>query len=181
MIIQMAYTENQKKQHIYELQNFLRTISFYNPKIPRLIPDGCYNNQTSAAVSAFQREYGLPITGETDTETWDAIYREFETAAEYIGKPEGIMPFANGKVLSVGDHGASVYMLQVMLDLIGQVYDDLDRTNITGIYDIPLRNAVQRMQAAWGLSPSGQVDIFLWNKIVKLFNAHEPSMDGNYK
>ena len=180
-MIKTAYSDSEKKQQIYELQNYRRTISFYNTLIPRLIPDGSYGTETSAAVKAFQNQYGLPPTGETDSATWDAVYREYQTAAEFIGTPEGILPFANGTVLSAGDHGTTVYMLQVMLDLMGQVYDNLDRTDITGVYDIPLENAVKRMQSVWGYTPDGKVNIFLWNRIVRLFNAHAPSMDGSYK
>ena len=56
----MAYTNAQKKQHIYELQTYLYAISLFNDKIPQVIPDGVYDSETSIAVRAFQREYGLP-------------------------------------------------------------------------------------------------------------------------
>ena len=59
----MAYTNIQKKQHIYEMQTYLHAISLMNDRIPTVIPDGIYGKETSLAVMAFQREYGLKVLG----------------------------------------------------------------------------------------------------------------------
>ena len=69
----MAYTNSQMRQHIYELQTYLYAISMFNNKIPQVIPNGVYDPETAAAVRAFQREYGLAVTGNTDSATWNKI------------------------------------------------------------------------------------------------------------
>ena len=76
----MPYTEQQKKEHIRELQTYLYGISLFDRRVPQVLPDGVYDRYTEEAVKAFQRAYGLPDTGETDSATWDriaAIYRDY--------------------------------------------------------------------------------------------------------
>ena len=75
----MAYTDQQKRQHILELQRYLYGISLFDSRIPQIIPCGQYNSETAEAVRKFQQIYGLPQTGETDSDTWDmivSVYRD---------------------------------------------------------------------------------------------------------
>ena len=51
----MAYTDEQKLRHISELQRYLYSISHYNKKIPRILPDGIYGPETTQAVRTFQQ------------------------------------------------------------------------------------------------------------------------------
>ena len=67
------YSEEQKSQHIYDLQTCLRRLQQERGVSP-LVPDGIYGAETAEAVRAHQRECGLPVTGRVDRETWDSIY-----------------------------------------------------------------------------------------------------------
>lgn len=67
------YREEQKSQHIYDLQTCLRRLQQERGVSP-LVPDGIYGAETAEAVRAHQRECGLPVTGRVDRETWDSIY-----------------------------------------------------------------------------------------------------------
>ena len=67
------YTAQQKKDHIREIQTYLHFIARTDGSIPVVIPDGIYGDETTAAVTAFQRLYNLPQTGEVDKGTWDRI------------------------------------------------------------------------------------------------------------
>ena len=48
----MAYTDEQKRQHILELQAYLHGIS-HQSQLPHLIPDGVYGENTANAVRLF--------------------------------------------------------------------------------------------------------------------------------
>lgn len=89
----MIFSEMQKREHINELQRYLHDISYYDPNIPRIIPDGIYGTETSDAVRAFQRQYGLIDNGETNPATWMMIvevYRNFvETLAQSLDISRG--------------------------------------------------------------------------------------------
>ena len=65
----MAYTEQDRRNHIRELQQYLYSLSFLDETLPRVIPDGIYGRQTALAVRAFQQKNGLRPNGETNRAT----------------------------------------------------------------------------------------------------------------
>ena len=67
-------------QPIRSLQTMLRTISLFNDEYERIIPDGIYGPETQNAISTFQRNRGLPVTGITDRRTWEEIVRQYDEA-----------------------------------------------------------------------------------------------------
>lgn len=64
---------------VRQLQRQLNRISQNYPAIPKLSEDGIYGAQTKASVSAFQRIFNLPQTGDTDYATW------YEISNIYVG------------------------------------------------------------------------------------------------
>ena len=59
------------EQPIRSLQTMLRVIAEDDPRLPTVVPDGIYGPATMQSVTAFQRLYGLPVTGIADQTTWD--------------------------------------------------------------------------------------------------------------
>ena len=62
---------------IRHLQYMLSMLSEFIDEIPSISIDGIYGPATESAVRAAQRWFGLPITGITDSATWDEIYDQF--------------------------------------------------------------------------------------------------------
>ena len=62
---------------IRHLQYMLSMLSEFIDEIPNISIDGIYGPATESAVRAVQRWFGLPITGITDSATWDEIYDQF--------------------------------------------------------------------------------------------------------
>ena len=77
-------------QPIRSLQTMLRTIAQVEANQPSLIPDGIYGPQTARAVSAFQRRYGLPVTGIVDQPTWERIVERYGNAVTETEPAEAI-------------------------------------------------------------------------------------------
>lgn len=73
---------------VRSLQTMLRQISELDTSIPAVVPDGIYGRDTLAAVSAFQRTRGLPVTGVADLTTWEAIVEAYFEAQAEILPPE---------------------------------------------------------------------------------------------
>lgn len=48
----MAYTQKHLRNHVMELQKYLHGISYYNPQIPRIVPDGIYDRETETTVKS---------------------------------------------------------------------------------------------------------------------------------
>ena len=162
----MAYSNAQRKQHIYELQTYLHAIALMNSKIPLIIPDGTYGNETIIAVKAFQREYGLPDTGNTDSATWNRIVSVYKGIQHSAPLPYAVFPSAK-YVAAKGDSGQLVYILQAMLSDIGKSYDNAPNVDICGRYDDSTAEAVTRFQRWSGLPQNGKVDSGTWNMLVR--------------
>lgn len=162
----MAFTANQKRQHIRELQTYLHAISFFNEKIPRVIPDGFYGKETVLAVRAFQREYGLPETGNTDFATWNKIVSVYRSYVYANPVSYNIFPSAS-YVLRQGDTGILVYILQAMLNDIGAAHDNIPDLAVSGDFNVQTMEAVKQFQKRAGLPQSGSVNSGTWNLLVR--------------
>ncbi len=80
------------------LQNYLNEIAESYPSIPEIPVTGYFGNQTAAAVTAFQQQFGIPGTPGVVTATeWDAITSVYEdlyvgtnvVEGQYPGRPIG--------------------------------------------------------------------------------------------
>lgn len=69
--------EGNRGEKVRLLQYMLSVLSEYIPEVPSISVDGIYGPNTSAAVRAAQRWFGLPITGAVDEITWDEIYDQY--------------------------------------------------------------------------------------------------------
>lgn len=65
------------RQNVYELQTALRRLWETDKVVPLINPDGYYGAETTAAVVAAQRFFGIPQTGEADLETWDLLFDNY--------------------------------------------------------------------------------------------------------
>ena len=162
----MPYTDEQKKEHIRELQTYLYGISLFDKRIPQVLPDGVYDKYTEQAVEAFQRAYGLPETGETDTATWDriaAIYRDYleKTPAAYHVFP------SRSFTVCEGDSGELVYIIQAMLWKVAGRFDNMPRVKVSGEFDGGTAKAVRFFRSCCGLSDESSVDCLTWNMLVR--------------
>ncbi len=137
-----------------------------------LTADGQFGPGTRAAVLAYQRSSGLPVTGALDAATWVRL-----TSGSSAPAPAGPDPAASGNstgastqtarvmvitpltahkktVLRPGDTGAPVSVLQRALGR---------RAN--GQFDAATRDAVVAVQRRWGLAATGVVDLRTWNRV----------------
>ena len=162
----MAYTDSQRRQHILELQKYLHSISLFNDNILTITPDGVYGKDTAEAVRNFQREYGLPQTGNTDLATWNkvvGIYRGYINAAPI---PYRAFPSRSYTVRN-GDSGQIVYIIQAMLDDLSAKYDNMPRVEVGGNYTPQTAAAIRNFQHIVGLPQNGIVDSGTWNLLVR--------------
>lgn len=177
----MAYTEEDRRNHITEMQNYLRRISRDNSNIPLVIPSGVYDVRTEQAITQFQREYGLPVTGKVDRATWEKIYQVYLETEEYYAELASILPFPNSEhSINEGESGFEVYMLQAMLNTIFSFYGNIAPVPISGTYGPDTAEAVRQIQDIVGEKSTGNVDYRTWNRLAKLYNYHA-MMDAENK
>lgn len=67
------FREGSEGPNVFIIQEYLSYISTFVPSIPPVKPDGIFGPETTAAVKAFQTQYGLQANGIVNKETWDKI------------------------------------------------------------------------------------------------------------
>ncbi len=160
-------------QPVRSLQTMLRVISEYDKSLPTVVPDGYYGPTTMNAVTAFQRKYGLGVTGVADEITWNAIVEAYEPALIHHGKAEPIEILLDaGEVLKAGDSDPYVYLAQSMLTQLSHDGITMDPPGHSGIMDDATVEAVTVFQNYAGLDPSGQIDRITWKHLVLHFTAN---------
>jgi peptidoglycan hydrolase-like protein with peptidoglycan-binding domain len=153
------------------VQYYLRVISDFNPKIPEVTPNGVFDEQTKNAVLAFQREYGLPATGEVDEETWNklsSVYLGLINSAESSGAGIAAEVFP-GTLLNLGSSGEDVEILQTYLNTVAQVYTEIPTINVSGTFDAATENAVIIFQRIFGIPQSGVVGPITWEILAEKY------------
>lgn len=161
----MPFTNEQKREHIRELQRYLHGIDMSRGKLPAVIPDGVYSRETADAVRQFQLEKGIPATGETDTATWDLIVKEYLEEMGEKPAPFSVFP-SEDYVCNKGCGGVLVWVIQSILAELGKRYDNMMIIKINGDYTAETEAAVKNFQRICGLSCTGNVDSRTWNLLL---------------
>ncbi len=167
----MGFSELQRKEHIGELQRYLHDISYYDPNIPRVIPDGIYGTETADAIRAFQRQYGLNDNGETNPATWDAVVDVYRRFVETLAQSLDIFPRDVGRIIGIGDTGLAVLVIQSILLTLSQEFGNIPPVAITGEYNTETSQAVRTFQKLTGIPQTGDVNRVTWNMLAAMAAA----------
>ena len=156
-------------QPVRSLQTMLRVLAERDDRYTPIIPDGVYSPQTMAAVSNFQRQHGLPITGITDQATWEAIVAEYEPALIHVDEAQVVEIILNpNEVVRKGQSSPYLYIAQAMLLVLSQVYG----TGIpsqSGILDEATADALASFQGLNNLPMTGNLDKVTWKHLALHF------------
>ena len=162
-------------QPIRSLQTMLRIIAKDDPRLPLVIPDGIYGPSTTNAVAAFQRIYGMPVTGIADENTWNKVVSVYEPAMIRIDKAAPIEILLEPRqVITIGDSGPNIYLLQGMLAYLSVNNSLIPPPTNSGIFDEETSASVLSFQKIAALENTGEVDRITWLYLVNLFtlSAH---------
>ncbi|MBQ8909879.1 MAG: peptidoglycan-binding protein [Oscillospiraceae bacterium] len=165
-------------QPIRSLQTMLRVIAEDDRRLPTVVPDGIYGPTTMHAVTEFQRQEGLPLTGITDQQTWDRIVQRYEPALIRVDKAEPIEIIMDpGQVFRLGDEGPYIYLMQTLLIWLSKDYQDINEPEHTGVFDEATQTALAAFQLIAGLAETGELDKITWKHLSRHFtlNAHHNS------
>ena len=178
----MRPPESFLKQPVRSLQTMLRVIAESDASLPTVVPDGIYGPTTMGAVTAFQRKYGLPMTGVTDQATWDKIVAVYEPALIVVDKAEPIQIIMNpNQVFRRDAESPYIYLLQSMLTQLSIENETIPRPDHTGILDRSTSESLLAFQVLAGLPETGELDKITWKHVVDQFslNAHLDSAKKN--
>ena len=154
-------------QHIHY---FLDAIAFLDPDIPRLKTNSIYNNNTMTMVMAFQKKYGLPVTGiftysdwKVLKEVYDGILKSFPI--EYQDYVDELYP---DYFLVKGTTGKDVKRFQKFLLAICRYDHSIPGVRVNGVFDDLTEKSVLKLQKDYGFDVNGIVGPLLWRKVVEL-------------
>ena len=150
------------------LQYYLAFLGYFYPQLPPIPINGFFDELTRDAVFAFQNEYGLPVTGEVDLNTYYTIERQYRNAvadlpANYqsaIGEPYP------GRFLVEGDRGEEVRVIQGYINRIGRTDPAVPEITVDGIFGPQTKRAVIAIQAQLGVEQNGAVGPVEWVEII---------------
>lgn len=166
---------------VTELQYFLAMIAAFNESVRPVAIDGVFGANTRAAVEDFQYDYGLPVTGTVELDTWRALYTTYRNLLSTL--PDGYLgtqtePYP-GIPLVVGEENESVRILQDMLNRISDVYTEIPKLTVDGSYGTATENAVMIYQEIFGLTPSGAVGAETWKSIADTYRVIVQGGEGS--
>lgn len=158
------------QQPVRSLQTMLQIISYSDPRVPLVIPDGIYGQSTISAVNRFQQLYNIPATGVTDQATWEKIVEIYELARINAEPAEPIeILIDRNDSLKPGDKGAYVSFIQIMLQALSESYPSINAPEITGTYSRATADSVMQFQKLVDLPQTGKTDKRTWNHLVNHF------------
>lgn len=153
-------------QPIRSLQTMLRVLAENDSRYNSIIPDGIYGPETMAAVSAFQRIHGLPVTGVTDRDTWEAIHAQYEPALINIDAAQPVEIILNpGQVIRRGERHPNVRLVQAMLAVLAEIYRSIGMPGSNGILDAQTSDSLASFQQLTGLPMTGELDKRTWKQL----------------
>lgn len=164
-------SEGSRGEGVRIVQYFLSYIAIYNSAVPPVSIDGIFGPATRDSVSAFQREYGLPVTGVVNEETYSALYDAYRGIilslpdSQFVGTAR---PFP-GFDLTVGQSGEFVRLLQGYLNVISGTYPKIPSVSVDGVFGPATENAVRIFQRTFALPETGVVGINTWEAIGDLY------------
>lgn len=166
----MRPDESFLQQPVRSLQTMLRVLAEQDDRHLTVIPDGIYGQSTVAAVSNFQRLHGLPVTGITDQDTWEAIVAAYEPALILVADAQPVEIILNpNEVLRRGDTSPYLRVAQALLWALSDTYQSIGRPSQSGILDAATADALSSFQGLSGLPMTGELDKITWQQLALHF------------
>ena len=155
---------------VHDLQVMLRELSYYDKSIPRLVPDGSFGNETLTAVLRFQRGAGLPVTGQVDNTTWDAVVLAYTRVRGDLRMPLRANGFPDRLyTISPGENSVYLLMIQAMFNALMQVLEEVQYSVPDGLHDEGSVFNIRWLQRLSGLEESGIMGKLEWDLLARVY------------
>lgn len=153
-------------QPIRSLQTMLRVLHEDDPSHPSVIPDGIYGSQTMAAVSHFQRRHGLPVTGITDQDTWEAVLDRYNDALIRVDEAQPLYIILDqGEEIRRGQRHPHMYLVQGLLQALSETFESISQPSHSGVLDDTTADSLSSFQALSRIPMTGILDKRTWREL----------------
>lgn len=152
---------------VEHIHYFLDAIAFLDPDIPRLKTNSIYNDNSITMVKAFQKKYGLPVTGIFTYRDWHKLKEIYDKILINLNN-EFVNDLYPNNFLSLGSSGDDVVKFQKYLLAICRADHSIPGVRVNGVFDDLTNRSVLKLQRDLGLEENGVVGPILWRKVVEL-------------
>lgn len=167
------YSTEDERAFVMQIQEMLSSLARWtNDPALSVVRDGIYGDATRAAVEHFQSERELPVTGNTDFNTWQMLEEEYSYNKEKFFSALGIHPFPAAPDFAVreGDSSQLALIIQLILNELQFFYASYGYIPPGGRYGSVTAEAVRAFQSANGLKVTGEVDRMTWNRMAEQYD-----------
>lgn len=164
----MAYFNAMEQENaIFEIQRILRDLDKYDSGLARVRLTGVYDDETRQGVRDFQKKYDLPETGIVDHTTWQVLeaVAKAQREAALLARAIYLLPRSEEYTISPGLQDDVVYVIQYLLNVLSQEYDEIGTIEYTGIYDEPTEEAIKIFQRKSLIEPDGIISPLTFNRL----------------
>lgn len=159
-------------QPVRSLQWMLRTIAQHDGDLDLLVPNGIYEPRTRAAVSKFQRSHGLPVTGVTDRDTWEAVVLAYDDALIMVSSAEDVLlDIQTDFPPRPGVYSPYLHLAQSMMHFLAEEYHSVFRPEVTGYMDEMTGHSLSDFQQLAGLPMTGKLDKPTWRHLTLQYST----------
>lgn len=161
-------------KNVERLQLILVEIVGIFPNMPIINIDGVYGDETKKSVEKFQALNSLPVTGNVDMVTWQAlnnIHRKIDKKREDDFLDQSV------NVIREGSNNSFVVDLQKYLNKIALKYPSIGVLNVDGKFGSKTKAAVIEFQRLFGLTQDGIVGTSTWEAIYNVSEGKKASED----
>ncbi|MDR0889461.1 MAG: peptidoglycan-binding protein [Oscillospiraceae bacterium] len=155
---------------IRTLQFILRALAQQDGAPNPIVPDGIYGPKTRNAVLVFQRQNELPMTGEVDYATWEALeiaYRHITIQYDPAAPLQIVLsPY---QTINPGEDNTHTLLIQALFQGLGKHYVNTPPCPSHGKYDSATEEAVRWLQSCGGLPITGVVDKPTWAELTRVY------------
>ena len=165
----MYYNSEEQNKYILQIQRILRDLGNYETGLPKVRLSGVYDGETKEAIEQLQKKYGLPPTSVVDYATWQvlqAVDRATKEAYE-LARAIYILPRNADYVIYPDLKDNVIYVIQHLLNVISQEYDEIGEIPFTGIYDSATQNAIKEFQRKVLLEADGIINATTFNALAQ--------------
>ena len=118
-------------------------------------------------VKAFQKKYGLPVTGVFTYNDWNVLRDAYNKILKDLNTSYASDLYPDN-FLSIGSSGDDVLKFQRYLLTICRYNHSIPGVRVNGVFDELTRKSVLKLQRDFGLEENGVVGPILWRKVVEL-------------
>ena len=169
--------------YVEAIQRRLNRISTNYPAIPKIYPvNGVFDEDTEAAVRAFQQIFSLSPDGIVGDATWyriqyiyNAVKRLSDLYSEGLTLEDVSSQYPDE--LSFGATGVGVQVLQYYREYVAQYVATVPRVLQDGIFGEDTEESVIAFQRTYGLTPDGIVGLRTWDRLYNVYLGLVSSLD----